>query len=196
MRRTLIVMVKEPRPGRVKTRLGREIGHIAACWWFRHAVTRLLRRIRDPRWTIVLAVAPDTAVTSRVWPALPRIAQGRGDLGARMARVMAAQPAGPVCLIGADIPGITRSHVWRAFRALGENDAVFGPAEDGGFWLVGFRHDVPRTVFDGARWSSAHALSDVLANLRDARVAQVDCLTDVDTASDLARMKTSGRQAF
>ena len=54
-------MVKEPRPGRVKTRLGRNIGMTAAAWWFRHQTARLLRRLRDPRWQIVLAVAPDRA---------------------------------------------------------------------------------------------------------------------------------------
>ncbi len=60
MRRRLVVMVKAPRPGRVKTRLGRQIGMVPAAWWMRHQTTRLLRRLRDPRWDIWLAVAPDT----------------------------------------------------------------------------------------------------------------------------------------
>ena len=70
-------MVKEPRPGRVKTRLGREIGHIEAAWWFRRQTGNLLRRITDPRWETVLAVTPDRAgMTSRIWPRhLPRIAR-------------------------------------------------------------------------------------------------------------------------
>ena len=57
MRRTLVIMVKEPRPGRVKTRLGRDIGMVGAAWWFRHQTRSLIRRLRDPRWQIVLAVA-------------------------------------------------------------------------------------------------------------------------------------------
>ncbi|WP_415405041.1 hypothetical protein [Tateyamaria sp. SN3-11] len=62
-------MLKVPRPGRVKTRLGRDIGMVTAAWWFRHQVARLLRRIEDPRWRVVLAVAPDIdGPTSRVWP--------------------------------------------------------------------------------------------------------------------------------
>ena len=70
IRPTLIVMVKEPRAGRVKTRLGKDIGLTASAWWFRHQVKRLLRRIDDPRWNVVLAVAPDRAgMLSRVWPA-------------------------------------------------------------------------------------------------------------------------------
>ncbi|MFT7190324.1 MAG: glycosyltransferase A (GT-A) superfamily protein (DUF2064 family), partial [Dinoroseobacter sp.] len=86
---TLVIMVKEPRPGRVKTRLGRQIGLTASAWWFRHQTSALLRRLRDPRWQIVLAVAPDIeGLTSRIWPAdLARIAQGKGDLGDRMGRI-------------------------------------------------------------------------------------------------------------
>ncbi len=109
MRRTLIVMVKEPRAGRVKTRLGREIGMVAAAWWFRHQVRRLLRRIEDPRWQVVLAVAPDRAgMLSRVWPEhLARWPQGQGDLGARMALALRRASGGPACVIGADIPDTT-----------------------------------------------------------------------------------------
>lgn len=147
MKPTLVVMVKEPRAGRVKTRLGRDIGMTAAAWWFRHQVRRLLRTIDDPRWTTVLAVAPDRAgMASRVWPAhLPRWPQGQGDLGDRMARMM-ARADGPVCVIGADVPGITRAHVAQAFKALGDHDAVFGPAHDGGYWLIGLRRAHPCRV--------------------------------------------------
>ena len=52
-------MVKEPRPGRVKTRLGRDIGMTAAAWWFRHQTHKILRQLQDPRWELILAVSPD-----------------------------------------------------------------------------------------------------------------------------------------
>ena len=187
MRRSLIVMVKEPRPGRVKTRLGREIGAVPAAWWYRHQCARLLRRLRDPRWDILLAVAPDRAFGARVWPAdLARVPQGRGDLGARMARLLRAAP-GPACLIGSDIPGVLPRHIAGAFARLGTHDAVFGPAADGGFWLVGAKHPrrLPRTLFADARWSSEHALTDSLATLPGHRVALTDSLRDVDCAADL-----------
>ena len=187
--RTLIIMVKEPRPGRVKTRLGREIGMTAAAWWFRHQTGALLRRLEDPRWQIVLAVAPDReGLQSRVWPAhLPRWAQGGGDLGARMARMLGQVPVGPACLIGADIPGITRAHIAEAFQALGDQDAVFGPAPDGGYWLIGLKHPrrQPPGFFKGVRWSTEHALADSMATLPNHRIAQVATLRDVDTADDL-----------
>ncbi|MGH1415518.1 MAG: TIGR04282 family arsenosugar biosynthesis glycosyltransferase [Pelagimonas sp.] len=190
--RTVIVMVKEPRPGRVKTRLGRDIGLTRSAWWFRHQSAALLRRIQDPRWQVVLAVAPDRdGLQSRVWPAhLPRWPQGRGNLGDRMARMLSYAPSGPACVIGADIPGIDRPNIWKAFEALGNHDAVFGPAEDGGYWLVGLHNGghVPHRLFDNVRWSSEHTLSDSIASLAGARVALVETLRDVDTVDDLSKL--------
>ncbi|SEJ22168.1 hypothetical protein MAA5396_02459 [Marinovum algicola] len=187
---TLIVMLKEPRPGRVKTRLGRDIGMGAAAWWFRHQTARLLRRLDDPRWQLILAVAPDRdGLQSRVWPAhLPRLPQGGGDLGARMARVFRSLPPGPACIIGGDIPGVTPAHVARAFAALGGHDAAFGPAPDGGYWLIGLRHPgrAPAGFLTGVRWSTEHAMADSIATLPGHRIARVDTLADVDTAADLA----------
>lgn len=195
-RRTLVVMLKEPRPGRVKTRLGRGIGMVAAAWWFRHQVARLLRRVEDPRWHLVLAVSPDRdGLKSRVWPAhLPRVPQGAGDLGDRMGRLFRSLPPGPVCIVGADIPGITRAHIARAFAALGAHDAVIGPAPDGGYWLIGLRRTaaVPARLFNGVRWSSEHARADTIRSLGASRFAVIDMLSDVDTGADLGASHPAG----
>ncbi|WP_425283593.1 DUF2064 domain-containing protein [Methyloceanibacter stevinii] len=53
-------------------------------------------------------------------------------------------PPGPVVLVGSDIPRISRAHIAEAFRLLGNADAVFGPAQDGGYWLVGFKRSPGR----------------------------------------------------
>lgn len=193
-RQTLVVMLKEPRPGRVKTRLGRGIGMVPAAWWFRRQALRLLRRLDDPRWRLVLAVSPDAeGAASRVWPAhLPRVPQGRGDLGDRMARLFRRLPPGPVCIIGADIPGIGSDHIARAFAELGRHEAVIGPAPDGGYWLIGLRRSraVPARLFEGVRWSGPDARADTLTGLGDHRVALIDTLSDVDEARDLRRRRS------
>lgn len=194
MRRArLIVMLKEPRPGRVKTRLGRDIGMVGAAWWFRHQTARLLRRLDDPRWQLILAVAPDHAgLASRVWPAhLPRLPQGPGDLGDRMARLLRSQPPGPACIIGGDIPGVQRHHITRAFAALGRHDAVFGPAPDGGYWLIGLKRSAPPPpgFLHDVRWSTRHALTDSRASLPGARIALIDTLQDIDTGADLRALQ-------
>lgn len=199
-RRTLILFVKEPRPGRVKTRLARDIGPVAAAWWLRHRIGDLTRRLgRDPRWTLMLAVSPDTARASRALPGrLPRIPQGTGNLGRRMLRALAAAPPGPALLIGADIPGIAPAHVAHGFGLLGPHGAVLGPAEDGGYWLIGLKRTGPalrRDRLDGVRWSTAHALADTRAALAPLGVGLGHRLRDVDRAEDLARAETPTRGA-
>lgn len=183
-------MVKEPRAGRVKTRLARDIGAVRAAWWFRHRVSALLRDVQSPKWQTILSVAPDTALTSRALPLLPRIAQGPGDLGERMARIFRCLPPGPVLIVGADIPGITAAHVAAGFAALGSADAVFGPATDGGYWAVGLKRAraIPNSLFRNVRWSTEHALTDTLASIPAMKVDFLPSLQDVDTASDLDRL--------
>ena len=194
MRPTLVIFVKEPLPGRVKTRLARDVGAVPAAWWFRHQSSGLVRRMaRDPRWRTVLAVSPDRAgIESRIWPAgIPRWPQGSGDLGRRMARAFDAMLPGPVIIIGADIPGITPGLIARAFHHLRGADAVIGPATDGGYWLIGLRRLGPHSpldLLDRVRWSGPHAMSDTLARLAPRRVMMMETLADVDCLDDLLRL--------
>ena len=193
-KRRLIIMVKEPLPGRVKTRLGAGIGMGAAARWFRRQSAGLVRRMSaDSRWETWLAVSPDRAgMESRVWPHhIRRAPQRGGDLGARMGRLLRAFPPGPVIIIGADIPGVQAHDIAAAFKRLGDNDAVFGPAKDGGFWLVGLargRRRWPTGLFDGVRWSTETTLADTVASLPGARIGYVRTLRDVDTVDDLGKM--------
>lgn len=187
--------------GRVKSRLARDIGRVGAWVFYRRTLARTLWVLGgDARWSTWLSVTPETAVfDDGVWPqpGVRRIGQGEGDLGARMARIMAGLPPGPAVIVGADIPEISPAAIWRAFRRLDRADAVFGPATDGGYWLVGLkrRPAVPK-IFDGVRWSTADALADTRANLPPGRwAAEVDKLDDVDDGNDYAgwRDRVKGR---
>jgi len=186
MKNRLVVMLKVPQAGRVKRRLGADIGLPEAAWWYRHQTARLLRRMRDPRWQTILAVAPDTALRFRGWPSdLRRIGQGQGDIGQRMARVFQSMPRGRTLIIGSDIPGIETFHIAEAFRKLACNDAVIGPALDGGYWLFGLKPPVPARLFEQTRWSTEHAMADTLRNLGGRRIGYAAMLRDVDTVQDL-----------
>jgi len=181
-------MAKVPVAGRVKTRLARELGVATATRFARHATMAVLARMVHPAWHTTIAVAPDGGTRWRLWPHhADRVPQGHGGLGVRMQRLMDGIAPGPVVIIGTDIPGIRASHIRDAFRLLGRHDAVFGPATDGGYWLVGLRRRprVPR-IFQAVRWSSTHALADTLANLSGLSVARVAVLSDVDTAKEFA----------
>ena len=193
--RRLVVMVKAPLAGRVKSRLARDIGAVEAVRFYRTVTAALLRRLgADPRWQTVLAVTPDDAAGASFWPAaLPRIGQGGGDLGQRMQRLLDRRAGpGPVVIVGSDIPAIRPGHIAAAFAALGRADAVFGPATDGGYWLVGAKR-LPRVpqLFGNVRWSNAATLADTLANAADLKVAFVDRLSDVDDGADYLAWRRS-----
>ncbi|MGH6826091.1 TIGR04282 family arsenosugar biosynthesis glycosyltransferase [Methyloceanibacter sp.] len=185
-------MAKSPLAGRGKRRLAASIGAIQTARFYRSCLAHTLMRLGpDSRWRTLLAVSPDSDRNAAFWPlAIERLAQGHGDLGAKMQRLFRLLPPGPAIIVGSDIPSIKASDIARAFRLLGGAEAVFGPAPDGGYWLVGLRRS-PRLLapFAGVRWSSPHALADTLGNLKGSRVAFAATLSDVDTEDDHRRMR-------
>jgi len=191
--RHLVLFARAPQLGVGKRRLARDIGAVRALRFERLMLARLLRRLgHDRRWRLRLAVTPDRARhRKRLWPrGLPVLEQGGGHLGQRMRRALAACPPGPAVLIGTDIPALGPEHIVEAFRLLGKHDLVFGPAADGGFWLVGARRSprLPR-LFGRVRWSSRHALADALASLpRNLSVGFAAPLEDVDDGAAYRRL--------
>ena len=116
-------MVKEPRPGKVKTRLGNDIGMIESAWWYRHQSLSLIRNVVHPKWETVIAVSPDIeGQNSRIWPSeLMRISQGMSGLGERMLKILDSFRVGPICIIGSDIPDVSKKRIVRVFKILGRN---------------------------------------------------------------------------
>jgi rSAM/selenodomain-associated transferase 1 len=195
MKNTVVVFARAPRLGTVKRRLGRDIGERAALRFHTGTLLHLLRDLlRERRFRTVLALTPDGA-RDRLPVRVPRIPQGGGDIGARMHRACRAFQRGNVAIIGCDIPDANAADLRAAFRALGSHDAVFGPAEDGGYWLVALGTRRPAQPFDNARWSTEHALADTLRNFRGRRVRLTRTLRDVDNACDLPKHpRRSSRQ--
>jgi len=184
-RPTLIVFVRVPAIGRGKTRLARDIGRVEA-WRLARAMTaRTLRRLKDPRWRLVVRVTPDGALPG----AEP---QGRGDLGERLGRALRAHAGGPVAVVGTDAPDVSPVRVARAFAAARKHGAAIGPAEDGGYWILALSARRARAVaLDGVRWSTRHACDDTVAAL-GGKVARLETLIDVDDAASLAALRSRG----
>ena len=196
-KRHLVVFAREPVLGKVKSRLAQDIGVFAASQFYRQMVASVLNTLsRNRRWRCWIAVSPDSAINRhRFWPKpFHPTKQGTGDIGERMKRTMAQMPPGPVVIIGTDIPDITSGHIESAFKALGNHDVVFGPAADGGYWLVGARR-APGTpdLFSGVRWSSKHTLQDSLTRLRKkgSKIALLKTLKDVDDGKAFTQWKKS-----
>ena len=196
----MLIFCKDPVPGNVKTRLAASIGHDAAAAGYRELVLRALATASAARdagtvGDIELWCDPDVdrpafaAFRDRFGVALR--AQRGGDLGARMRDALGEATARgrPALLIGTDCPAIDAAYLARAAAALQDHDAVFGPAEDGGYVLVGLARDLD--VFSGMPWSTPGLMAATRTRLAalDVSAMELPRLWDVDTAADLARYR-------
>ena len=185
MRDVAIVFARAPRLGTVKRRLARDIGARAALRFHAASLDRLVRALaHDRRFATVVALTPDRA-RLRLPARVERVGQGRGDLGQRMGRAFRRFPRRRVALVGCDIPSVSAPELRAAFRALGRARAVFGPAEDGGYWLVGMGPRRPARPFAAVRWSTPDALADTRRNFAAHPSLLLRTLGDVDTGADL-----------
>lgn len=190
----VFIFARAPRYGAVKTRLARDIGAAETLRFYRNTLNDVARRLASSgRLDVVLAVTPDKAATDTgYWPAgLACVAQGRGDLGLRMVRVLRCAGSRPAIVIGSDIPDANVGLVLDAVRALGKRRFVLGPTQDGGYWLIGARHpaSLARRQLDGVRWSTSHSLEDTVARLHDVSLLS-RTLTDVDDGRDYSLIKS------
>lgn len=194
----LVIFTKAPYLGQAKSRLAAGIGKVHANRLYRAMIRRVLRSVSDPRWDVLLYVTPDrdgARSFNGVWPArLPRRVQGQGSLSPRLTKAMDAKR--PIAVIGTDCPQIAARDVAAAFKALRGHDAVFGPADDGGFWLMAMDGPVPARAFDNVAWSTDTALSDVARNLGGAgrvKAAYLRTLVDVDDVEALRAVRAHRR---
>lgn len=184
MKDTVLIFARVPRLGMVKKRLAAEIGARQALRFHLSTLAGLLRSLtRDRTFRTILVLTPDCAVFCSPIR-VPTLRQGPGDLGQRMDRAFRRFPRGRVALVGSDIPDLRASHLRQAFASLGPAPAVFGPAADGGYWLVAMGPRRPSSPFRDVRWSTHHALADTLGNFPGHRVRRLQVLQDMDTAAD------------
>lgn len=198
--REVVILAKAPVLGTVKTRLARDIGAAAALALYREMLFGVVARLSRQDWRVLLAVTPDeSADQPALWPGgVARIPQGDGDLGARMLRALARareKENRPVLVVGSDIPGLGPAQVRRAFAALADRPLVFGPATDGGFYLVGARGPLPAGLFRGVVWSTGTVLRDALATCPPGSAALIDALDDLDDSAALAAARRAGHVA-
>ena len=188
------LMSRAPEPGLTKSRLAAGIGDEAAA---RLAEAFLLDAAETVRaaegWHPVLLVEPADAVgalAARTGIADVR-PQGRGHIGLRMLAAMRSLAAGgyaPLILVGSDIPLLAPRHLRHALRVLRRADVVYGPAEDGGYYLVGMWKPRPALFDDPSlRWGGAGVLaaSERLARAAGLSSGRLPPEHDVDTLEDL-----------
>lgn len=189
----LLVFVKAPRPGEVKTRLAKALGPEAAALLYRALAEEEIRRTvpRAGEYERAFCFAPADAreEIARWLPGQTLEAQQGADLGERMSRAFAsafAAGARRVAIVGTDVPSCGREHVAEALRALDDHDLVLGPTHDGGYYLVAL--DRPRpALFQSIPWSTPSVLPATAerAGVLGLAVRMLDPLRDVDTIGDV-----------
>ena len=191
----LAIFVKTPGWSPLKTRLAQAIGKAAAEAFHRLAAAAVAEAVMRaqasmPGLVAYWAVAEADALDAPIWRGLPRIAQGDGDLGARMRSVcgILRERHGRAVLVGADAPQLDANDLLAACAALDAHHHAIGPSEDGGFWLFATRVAVPDAAWSDTPWSQADTAMRFLDALEDPSVAHLRTLCDVDTVDDLAAL--------
>ncbi len=190
----VLLFLKAPDPGRVKTRLAKDVGNDLAVAVYRKLVERQLRQIPDAWHTRIVHDPPDALARFQDWLGADRDyeAQCDGDLGDRLKAAVQQAFAGgadTVFCIGADCPSLDAHSFVAALETLqGNADLVFAPAEDGGYVLLGLKKPIPE-IFEDIPWSQPDTLevSRSRAEQLGHRVGLLPPHIDIDTLADLER---------
>ena len=182
----VVLFTRYPEPGKAKTRLIPALGDAGAASLHRTLTERTIMAVQDAGLTLEIRTTGAPVSTFAAWLGAATIVdQGEGDLGERLAR---AGPPYPTLFIGSDAPDLTPALLRNAADALTHADAVIGPAEDGGYWLLGLARAV-EGVFDRIDWSTEMVFAQTLARLTTADIDPVLLpeLADCDRPEDLLR---------
>ena len=196
------VFCKQPTPGKVKTRLGKGIGHEAAAKIYSRLVQhtcKIIKQIPGRLTTYFFFDPPGEKESIQLWLGLEKklVPQAPGDLGERILKAFEfSQSRGHqmTLLIGTDCPGLNPEIIRKAQTLLEKVDVVLGPASDGGYYLIGAKGPHPE-LFNDMAWSTNTVLSETLKRIKTMGLTQglLPTLDDLDTPEDLhIHQKTFG----
>ncbi|MCF8070326.1 MAG: TIGR04283 family arsenosugar biosynthesis glycosyltransferase [Desulfobacterales bacterium] len=189
----LIIFTRFPEPGSTKTRLIPALGEHGAANLQAELTRHLLNNIKyaseKPGFDIEIRFKGGDQEKMRQWLGnhITYVPQANGDLGRKMQTAFDdafSSGCKKVVLIGSDIPGINRHIIEQAFLALDNSNLVFGPAKDGGYYLVGMNK--PRySIFEDIRWGSGQVLTSTLEAAKGQKICLLPILADIDHPEDL-----------
>ena len=190
----ILFFVKDPVPGRVKTRLAEQFGPDAAAQLYRNFVTDILATLRSLGVNVRIVFTPaDSKERFQQWlgEEYSYLAQAGRDLGQRMKNALSqafSEGLDRVVVIGSDSPDLPGKYLELAFGALDTNDVVIGPSSDGGYYLIGFTGNtfLPE-AFEQISWSSDKVLAQTVKIVKqhEHSLYLLPQWHDVDTLSDV-----------
>lgn len=194
----IVVMAKAPRPGMVKTRLSPPLNPEEASFLYSQFLLdkiEQLKRIRGP--CRYIAYTPDTAraffvsITPDDFDLLPQAGRDLGERMAGIAEAFFSEGFGKVLIIDSDTPNLPPRYIQEGLNRLDHADVVIGPCDDGGYYLIGTRRNMPE-LFSGIPWSTPAVanMTAATAGRLGSTVSLLERWYDIDTAGDLLRLKT------
>ncbi len=196
----VIIFVRNPVPGRVKTRLAREIGNDEACCLYQAMVDDLLEEVSRCGAPIYLFHdGDDSTELPGKWSCSAHeiVPQSGISIGDRMTAAfiyLFSQGRSRVALLGSDIPGLDKPILSEVFDKLDSNDVAIVPAEDGGYCLIALRSDKFReSIFQEIEWSTDTVLAKTLERISadELKVSLLESRRDIDTLADLERYRSN-----
>ena len=194
MTETLLFFVKYPEPGRVKTRLAREVGEEEAARIYRSLVESNLKELRalnGPAQVVIAFDPPEAEEKVRSWlpgfdAYLPQVEGGLTERLSAGFQTAFNEGAAKVLALGSDTIGLKAGHVTKAFEALERYDVVLGPAKDGGYYLIGLSQPEP-ALFEKIPWSTSQVLSTTLSRAKERGLSffLLEELEDLDESQNL-----------
>lgn len=186
----IMVFVRNPELGRVKTRMAKSIGDQAALEIYKilsKHTSKIISEIDSDQ----LIFYSDKIQDNDIWTATncKKQIQTKGDLGQKM---LAAFQYGfslgyqKIIIIGSDLYSLRPKHIESAFEQLENYDVVIGPALDGGYYLLGLNFIIPK-IFKQKQWSTSSVLKETLSDLKEFNVNLLEPLNDIDTYEDLKK---------
>ncbi|NEV94544.1 glycosyltransferase [Psychroflexus sp. YR1-1] len=190
MENLVIVFAKNPELGKCKTRLAKSIGDENALEVYKTLIRHTAKTIGNT--SVSRAVFYSEELQNRdLWDdaLFQKQVQSKGHLGEKMQAAFAwgfAQGYAKICIVGSDLPMLETSDIVKAFQHLEHKDLVFGPANDGGYYLMGMS-GFHKNAFLKKAWSTETVLQKTLEDLEGLSLAFLETKTDIDTLEDLAK---------
>lgn len=182
MKNLLIVFLKEPKKGTVKTRLAKQTNDGFALRFYEACLKDVWDRVKVFKPVFY-------SNTGFLYKNLPTSVQVGKDLGAKMCHAFMQEFENEydnIVLIGTDTPHFEHKLLHEAFQALKTKPCVIGPSCDGGYYLIGFnKNGFEKKVFSGVQWSTSKVLHETLQRIHEDKVYFLQELNDIDTLQDM-----------